>query len=61
MKCLLNGIGVLYPCSSNCLAYGDCVAAFNAERKPKPQTNADRIRAMSDEELANILLNGMCM
>ncbi len=25
--------------------------------KPKPQTNADRIRAMSDEELAEVISN----
>ena len=25
--------------------------------RPTPQTNADRIRAMSDEELANVLTN----
>lgn len=29
--------------------------------KPKPQTNADRIRSMSDEELANMMEdNGDC-
>ena len=26
---------------------------------PKPQTNADRIRAMSDEDLAQLLYNGV--
>jgi hypothetical protein len=28
---------------------------------PKPQTNADRIRSMSDEELANILGTHDCL
>jgi hypothetical protein len=27
--------------------------------KPKPKTNADRIRAMSDEELADVVANGV--
>ena len=34
--------------------------AFNSEANDKPQTNADRIRAMSDEELAKIL-GGKCI
>ena len=29
-------------------------------REPQPMTNADRIRAMSDEELANFLHNVVC-
>ena len=29
--------------------------ALMGEKKEKPQTNADRIRAMSDEELASII------
>ena len=45
---------------------GNCVAAVleNGECtepshwREKPQTNADRIRAMSDEELADLLCNG---
>ena len=28
------------------------------EHQPKPMTNADRIRSMSDEELAELLLDG---
>ena len=31
--------------------------AFNSTADDKPQTNADRIRAMSDEELARKLVN----
>lgn len=39
----------------NCLAAGDC------PWETKPVTNADRIRAMSDEELAEYLFNrGNC-
>lgn len=32
---------------------------FESQRKVKPKTNSDRIRAMTDEELAKIL-NGEC-
>ena len=28
--------------------------------KPKPQTNADRIRSMTDEELANCITDDLC-
>lgn len=31
---------------------------LNQERPPKRKTNADRIRSMTDEELANLLLDG---
>ena len=31
---------------------------FNKEVAAAPQTNADRIRSMTDEELANLLLDG---
>lgn len=37
---------------------GRCVSKFPCSHKvepPKPPTNADRIRAMSDEELAKLL------
>lgn len=39
---------------------GRCVSKFPCSHKvepPKPSTNADRIRAMSDEELARWLYN----
>ena len=52
MRCLLNGVEVNYPCSSVCELFGDCVTAFNEQKKANVRTNADRIRAMSDEELA---------
>ena len=57
MKCILNGREVMYPCSANCPLYGDCVVTFQKETKPVT-TNADRIRAMSDEELAEMLTTG---
>lgn len=37
---------------------GQCVSKFPCSHKvepPKPPTNADRIRSMTDEELANII------
>lgn len=55
MKCLVNGLEVMYPCSHNCPLYGDCMVAFDAVRKSRVRTNADRIRAMSDEELGIFL------
>lgn len=55
MKCLTHNIEVNYPCSSACPLYGDCIASFSQEVKRRVRTNADRIRAMSDEELAEFL------
>lgn len=52
IKCLMNGLEVNYPCSPVCALFGDCVTAFEVQKKAKVVTNADRIRAMSDEELA---------
>lgn len=51
IKCFMNGLEVNYPCSPNCALFGDCVTAFEAQKKASVRTNADRIRAMSDEEL----------
>ena len=56
MKCLIENMEVNYPCSTACNMYGDCMAAFLEARKQRVKTNADRIRAMSDEELANMTL-----
>lgn len=62
MKCLIENIEVNYPCSTACNMYGDCMAAFLEARKQRVKTNADRIRTMSDEELANFLcLQFECM
>lgn len=52
MKCLTHDIEVNYPCSPVCPLYGDCIASFSREVKRRVRTNADHIRAMSDEELA---------
>lgn len=52
IKCLMNGLEVNYPCSSVCALFGDCVTAFEAQKKENVRTNADRIRSMSDFELA---------
>lgn len=55
IKCLMNGLEVNYPCSPVCALFGDCVTAFEAQKKENVRTNADRIRAMSDEELAEYI------
>jgi len=51
---LLNGNEVKYPCSRTCSLFGDCVVAFEKYLK-KPLTNFDRIKAMSVEELADVI------
>ena len=55
IKCLMNGTEVNYPCSPACALFGDCVTAFESQKKVNVRTNADRIRAMSDEELATFI------
>lgn len=55
MKCLTHNIEVNYPCSAACPLYGDCIASFSQEVKRRVRTNADRIRAMTDEELAEFI------
>ena len=55
IKCLMNGLEVNYPCSPVCALFSDCVTAFEAQKKENVRTNADRIRAMSDEEMAGVL------
>ena len=57
IKCLMNGLEVNYPCSPSCALFGDCVTAFESQKKSKVRNNADRIRAMSDEELAEFLID----
>ena len=57
IKCLMNGLEVNYPCSPSCALFGDCVTAFESQKKANVRTNADRIRAMSDEELAEFLID----
>lgn len=60
MKCLTHNIEVNYPCSSACPLYGDCIASFSREVKRRVRTNADHIRAMSDEELAEFYATNQC-
>ena len=55
MKCLTHDVEINYPCSPACPLYGDCIASFSREVKRRVRTNADRIRAMTDEELAREL------
>ena len=53
------------PDCGNMIAYNSYFSAFYCPRcggifkKVKPMTNADRIRAMSDEELADVVANGV--
>lgn len=51
--CKMTGKEVVLPCgSAGCPLFGDCLVAYEKETaKPKPQTNADHIRSMTDEEL----------
>ena len=50
------GAGTPEEAEANCTYFirGECTASF-CEYRRKKQTNADRIRAMSDEELAEFL------
>lgn len=59
MKCLIDNFEVNYPCSTACRLYGDCIAAFLEARKQNVRTNADMIRSMNDEELAEWLCSLM--
>ena len=54
------GAGTPEEAETNCTYFirGECTASF-CEYRRKKQTNADRIRAMSDEELADVVANGV--
>ena len=54
IKCLMNGMEVNYPCSHVCALFGDCITAFEAQKKENVRTNADRIRSMTDDELNDL-------
>lgn len=56
IRCLMNGLEVNYPCSPACALFGDCCAAFDAQRKERVVTNADHVRSMTDEELAHEIM-----
>ena len=55
------GAGTPEEAEANCTYFirGECTASF-CEYRRKKQTNADRIRAMSDEELCNWLFQRDC-
>lgn len=52
------GAGTPEEAEANCTYFirGECTASF-CEYRRKKQTNADRIRAMNDEELAEFLID----
>lgn len=52
------GAGTPEEAETNCIYFirGECTASF-CEYRRKKQTNADRIRAMSDEELVEFIKN----
>lgn len=52
------GAGTPEEAETNCTYFirGECTSSF-CEYRRKKQTNADRIRAMSDEELAEFLID----
>ena len=52
------GAGTPEEAEANCTYFirGECTASF-CEYRRKKQTNADRIRAMDDEELAEFLID----
>ena len=53
--CKMTGEEHTLPCPTpSCPLYGDCMAFFESQFYT-PMTNADRIRAMSDEELAAMM------
>ena len=55
INCKMIAQPIEMPCSkTNCRYFADCLATYE-EYSGKPMTNADRIRAMSDEELAEFL------
>lgn len=55
------GAGTPEEAETNCTYFirGECTASF-CEYQRKKQTNADRIRAMSDEEMCNWLFQRDC-
>lgn len=56
IKCKMSGEDVELPCAAaTCPLFGDCAVQY-AVASQKKMTNADRIRAMTDEQLANIMI-----
>lgn len=53
--CKMTGKEVVLPCSyAGCSLFGDCLVAYE-KATAKPMTNADHIRSMTDEELADFM------
>lgn len=57
MKSICNNC-MNFPCTDDMSVMLKSCPAYNP--KPKPKTNADRIRAMTDEELAELFANDNC-
>ena len=59
-KCKRSGETATWPCAARwCPLYHDCLCEYEEAAKHKP-TNADRIRGMSDEELARWFTYSIC-
>lgn len=55
-KCKMTGEEKVLPCSAySCPLFGDCITQYG-EMVKKTMTNGDRIRTMTDEELAKVVL-----
>ena len=53
--CNMTGEATTWPCQApGCPLYWDCLSEYEKNSKP-PRTNAQKIRDMSDEELAEFL------
>ena len=53
--CKMNGALLTAPCSASaCHFFGDCITDWK-KTMARPQTHGDRFRALTDEELAEIL------
>ena len=54
-KCKMSDGATTWPCAARwCPLYHDCLCEYESRAK-RPPTNADRIRAMGDAELAKCL------
>lgn len=55
-KCKMSDGATTWPCAARwCPLYHDCLCEYESRAK-RPPTNADRIRAMGDDELAEELV-----
>lgn len=61
MSCLFEPIHGRFPTNSICDSYPDCVGcSYSDPFKQSKQTNADKIRNMTDEELAETITADWC-